>query len=402
MSGWQNTITGLGTSADKATGARYSRKIWNSFDLELYADAFCRDDLVSRIASAAPAAMFARDYQVMRGDDRLLSVEERLDELQASAMLERALTWQNLFGGSALLVGANDGRQKNEPLDPLAVREIRFLADLDRREIYKTGPLDQRVTLAFSRGTLSVHRSRLIWFDGRPCPRRERRERGYWGIGLIETVWDEIGDFQLTWKSIRHLLTDGAQGKFKIKGLIEALSSGEEDAIYQRMKWLNLYKSIVQGLVLDFDSEEYSRDTLSLSGYDSMLDKAFERLSLATGIPQTVLLGRSPGGMNSTGDSDLTLWYEYVAEQRKRFAEPALIQLAKLVAVAEGEDPDGISIVWDPFWTPDAGEIATVDQTKANTLASLAGTLAQLVSDGIISASERTAKIRSMLELEAH
>ena len=50
-------------------------------------------------------------------------------------------------------------------------------------------------------------------------------------------------------------------------------------------------------------------------------------LSSLTNIPQTLLFGRSPAGMNATGESDLENWYNFVERIQKLMLKPNLLVL---------------------------------------------------------------------------
>ena len=49
------------------------------------------------------------------------------------------------------------------------------------------------------------------------------------------------------------------------------------------------------------------RDRFQFSGVSDVIDSTCNFLSALTSIPQTILFGRSPAGMNATGDADLEL-----------------------------------------------------------------------------------------------
>lgn len=365
--GFLNPVTRVGL--DKSSYARYRRRLFNALDLEDYADAYCHDDVVQTVAARTPKEMLARGYELWQGQDRRQDLEDELgpDGLDLTRHLRDALTWERLFGGAALLVGADDGRPKEEPLNPSTVRDVRFVADLERRDVSGNIKRDRVLRLLFHGGSFSVHRSRLVLFGGSECPPRESAYRQGWGVGAVEYAWDEIADFNLTWKSFRALLADGNQAVIYMKNLIDLISSKGKTAVQDRMYEIDTYRSIVNALLLDQDGEKFERVATNLTGYSDALQKSFERLAMAVRMPVTVLVGVSPAGLNATGESDLTLWYDSVAQERAQSAEPAILHVARLVARARGTDPEGLRVEWPPFWQPDAKEEADVESTRAST-----------------------------------
>lgn len=99
--------------------------------------------------------------------------------------------------------------------------------------------------------------------------------------------------------------------------------------------------------------------------YDSMcLD-----LSGASRIPVTKLFGRSPAGMNATGESDLQNYYDYIDSLRESKLKPIIYKLLPIMLMsAWGTVPDDIDIAFPPLWTPTAKEVAEIAKAKAETI----------------------------------
>jgi phage-related protein (TIGR01555 family) len=91
----------------------------------------------------------------------------------------------------------------------------------------------------------------------------------------------------------------------------------------------------------------------------------------AARIPVTKLFGRSPAGMNSTGESDMNNYYDYIDGLRETMFRPVLEKLLPIMAVScWGHVPDDLEIAFPPMRTPDANEIAEI--TAKNTSAIIA------------------------------
>lgn len=76
--------------------------------------------------------------------------------------------------------------------------------------------------------------------------------------------------------------------------------------------------------------------------------------------------GRSPAGMNATGESDLKNYYDYVDTLRESKLRPALEQLLPVIAMsAWGSVPENLDISFPPLWTPTASETAQIAERKA-------------------------------------
>ena len=75
----------------------------------------------------------------------------------------------------------------------------------------------------------------------------------------------------------------------------------------------------------------------------------------------TKLFGRSPSGLNATGESDLKNYYDYVDSQREAKVRPVLQKLLPVLAMsAWGFVPDDLDFTFPPLWTPTATETAEI------------------------------------------
>ena len=72
----------------------------------------------------------------------------------------------------------------------------------------------------------------------------------------------------------------------------------------------------------------------------------------AAEIPATKLFGRSPQGMNSTGEADLRNYYDMIAQLQERYLRPALEKLLPVMAIScWGYVPENLEIVFQPVMT---------------------------------------------------
>ena len=83
----------------------------------------------------------------------------------------------------------------------------------------------------------------------------------------------------------------------------------------------------------------------------------------AAEIPATKLFGRSPQGMNATGESDLRNYYDMIASLQERQLRPALEKLLPVMAVScWGFVPEDLEFVFEPVMTSSPAERAELVQ----------------------------------------
>jgi phage-related protein (TIGR01555 family) len=381
LDAWVNPVAGLGDPAtDK--GANWSFQPRSRISDEVLARAYEQDDVVATVASAVPDAELGRGYEIDSATDgRLHALEEGFDALgypTARDVFRSARTWEELFGGAAILIGAQDGRRVEEPLDEGRVRRVDFLLDLDPRECrpdvsYQGAgrPTHYRVQVG-GYGRL-VHASRLIVFPGLPLPRRERRVNHGWGASRVRRAWEAIQDFHASWAGARHQLVDGSQPVWRIKDLAQMIAGGQSDAIRERVRLAEYTRSVTRAILLDHDNEAFERRDASMTGLAPVLDQNFVRLALAIQIPVEVLLGRAPAGLNSAGTFPLQLWYGRVEGDRDLSLRPRVERAVDVLARSlegpfAGRPPDDWKLVLRPLGQTTDREDAEVDEIRIRTL----------------------------------
>lgn len=86
----------------------------------------------------------------------------------------------------------------------------------------------------------------------------------------------------------------------------------------KRLDLLNLTKSATNTMILDAE-EKYEKASKNISGIPELLDRFMLALSAVSGVPVSLLFGRSAAGMNATGDNDKTLKNNLIACATIRF-----------------------------------------------------------------------------------
>lgn len=370
--GWVNDLTGFGTSRDKTEyGYVQARLDLTDYALDaLYHD----DDLAQILIDTYPQEALRKGYCLTIGDphDKKQEAEilKSLDELCANERTIEGAIWGKLYGGAAMLLGADDGRPAAMPLIPERVRKVEQLEILDRRYMsvhsrYMSGPKSgQAETYAvgnpsgIARPMWIVHESRLIMFEGARTARQRQLMRGGWDQSALQRPFDVIRSFATGFKAVETLLTDGPQGVYKIKNLAALMGSNKQQALKDRVETVEMMRSVMRAVVVDTDAEDFTRQAFSFSGIPDVLDKLMLRLSAAARIPVTLLMGQSPAGMNATGDSDFRGFYGQVETYQQNYIRPRLKRLIDVVCAAKegptkGKVPDQLEITFEKLWSLD-------------------------------------------------
>lgn len=136
LDGWYNQLSGLAIyGADKRenTSATFTRKTY-----EFLSAVYQSSWLAARIVDKPIDEMLREGFNVVVGEDTEIAhdTETALDKLNWEAAFRKALTWQSLYGGSAILMGINDGQADlSQPVDEEAIKGIDYLNVFDASEV---------------------------------------------------------------------------------------------------------------------------------------------------------------------------------------------------------------------------------------------------------------------------
>lgn len=393
--GWQNLLTGIGTSRDKVGAGLFACDGQLSFsELE---DLFHNDDMGARICDAVPAHCWREGYELDADGDHELSqeIEEALNDLGMADKFEEAATWGRLYGGAKVLVGADDGQDASKPLNEERIKRVDFLQVLDRYSLFPwqfyTDPRKAKFgepevyriiqPIVVGAGTTQgiqfqvgaeVHESRLIHFGGSRTSIRKRRFNLGWDDSVLQRCYQVLRAYGVQWASITHLLSDASQGVMKLKGLADMIVGGNKELLQERMRVVDMARSNARAILLDADTEDFARVGTPFSGIPELTDRLTQRLAAAARTPVTILMGEAPAGLNATGDSDLRNFYDEIAGIQRRTETPRVRRLAKLVCAAKqgpfsGKVPEKLNVTFNSLWQLTPLEEATRRKTIAET-----------------------------------
>ncbi len=397
---WQNTVTGFGTTVDKTT---YTQFVGGSrLNDQALSNLYHGDDLAARMVDIVPDELLREGFTVDCGDAGLNGViAEQIDALGCDGKFSDAWRWGRLYGGAALVLGADDGRSAVTPLIPERAKALSFLHVLDRRHLwpltYYTDPsspkLGQPETYMVSavsshqqgQSFATIHESRLILFGGASTGNRERDQNNSWDHSVLERAIEPLRAFNTGWKAVELLLTDANQAVFKMQGMAEMVAVEGQEAFRRRMQLVDMCRSVMRAMVVDggskvgnreIPSEEFLRHSVSFADIPATLDKFMLRLAAAVQIPVTILMGQSPSGMNATGDSDFRWFYDRVKSEQTRKLSPKIRRLVKvmLATKAFNQTPDSITVKFPPLWTETPKAAAETRKIIADTDAVRIGT----------------------------
>lgn len=380
-----NPFLGYGTARDKVAQGVFYASVPLSFG-ELHA-MYYGTDVAAEIVDARPREMFRRGYKVcLKADEKRASeIQKKAEALELDKKVLEAIIAGRLWGGSLLVLGAADtSTDLMQPLDESRVRELRYLNVVDRRfahvNTWQTDPTkpgygepESWTISGQDAPPVAVHKSRVIRFVGVDPDQVTRRQFGGWGYSVLQRPYDTVRQFETAFSSAGALLSDASQAVWKIKDLLELIATNRE-GLQERLALADMSRSAGRGIMVDAESEDFTRVATSFAGVPDTIDRFMMRLAAAAKMPVTLLMGRSPAGQNATGDSDFRAWYDSIASDQHKDLKPVLLRLYRLLgagkaAPVEGdaESDDELEIEFAPLWEPSDAEKRANEKTQAET-----------------------------------
>ena len=424
--GYVNMMNKYGTSKDTTEGYRFrAEPVVPDELLTMYYEG---NGLFAKIIDTPAEEAIKHGFTLESTKDQKIEdfYTEALDELDWEETAMTAIRWARLFGGSIAVMMINDGRGIDEPLDWRNIRSIddirvydRSVIQPDYQSMFSYDPRDPFRTrgsrlgmpefyhVTSRTGTFTVHDSRCLVFQNGILPENTTNSiYQLWGIPEYVRINMAIRDAEVAHGSATKLLDRSVQAVYKMKDLAAELATEEgEDRVLRRLQTIDMARGLLNSITIDSEGEDYDFRQFQFSGVSDVIDSTCNFLSALTSIPQTILFGRSPAGMNATGDADLENWYNYLERIQKRMVKKNLRYLLSVIFQAgvrtgEVDEVPKIKVEFNPLWSLSDTEQADLDQKRAQTQFTRAQTAQLYIDKQVIDPSEVRAKLADSEEFD--
>lgn len=352
------------------------------------ADMFSYNGIAQKIITAPADEAVKEGFTLKDGEaemeEQTKAVLSVMEDLEWEQRFAEALSWDRLYGGSAVLIMADDGTAGlSEPLNEAGLRSIERLVVIEAPDITTSDAMlysDPRSQLygrpefynvtGYYGGRFTVHESRLLLFRGGVLPKEQRRNRNDWGAKVYEKMFNDIMRYDSALSLALMALSRLSQGVMKLNGLAGKLATDDgEQQVMKRLQLIDMARHMMNTIALD-NEDDYRLENMTINGVTDIIDRFQTAISAVTEIPVTVLFGVSPGGLNSTGKADFENYYNMVRRIQKRTLKPQLSRLIDLLGQCSDYGlnlPDKYTLEFNPLWQPTEKEQADTEYVKAQT-----------------------------------
>ncbi len=343
--------------------------------------------IVRRIIDVIPADMLKNWITITSGLDP--DVEKRLSltlrRTQLIDKLKRGMQWGRLYGGAlGVMLVKHQGYDLSQPLqlDWIMPGDFAGLLIFDRwNGVNPSSELIEDITdpdYGFPKyytvtdpaggGSVKIHYSRVVRFTGNTLPFWEEIAEMQWGASVIESIFDELRKRDNVSWNIAQLTFMANIRVLKMQDLGQLLAATDNESQAELLRTLEAQNMLLNNMgmqVMDaadgLETHQYTFGGLSDCYQQFIMD-----ISGAAEIPVTRLFGRSPSGLNATGESDLQNYYDMIAEKQESYLRPILNKvLPPFIISTLGSLPDDFDFEFDPVAEPTDKERA--DLAKCGT-----------------------------------
>lgn len=418
-----NFLSGLGMARDKSVGSTYFFSPVSQQEIE----AAYRSDWIAKKLIEIPAKDATREWRQWQADANQVEVlEEEESRLDLQRKIRTALTWARLYGGAGIVLGTEGNSSQELDVETIKKGGLKFIHVAHRYDL-GIGPIigdllspyfgmpeyfsRNIVGATIQTGTeFQIHPSRVIAFKGALAPGKS----DFWGDSILQTLMDTVKDCSLVTRTVATLVNEAKIDIIKIPELTENLANSEyERMLTARFSAANRAKSIINTILLD-STEEWNRIDMNFGALPDLIRVFLLLTSGAADIPATRMLGQSPAGLSSTGESDIRNYYDHISSEQENEITPVLSKLDEaLIRSALGSRPDSIYYEWRPLWQLSEPEKIAMCKQKADIFqidanvglidpeALRIGRQNQVIEDGLYPGLESALEEQEQLDMES-
>lgn len=256
----------------------------------------------------------------------------------------------------------DNGEKPDQPINLKSARPIRFAHVILRSEVMD-GDIDDdpmsenygnpawySMAGSSSSSLVRIHPSRMVRFVG-----NRKAQSSSWCAeyeSVLVPCLDAIKSHDMVALNIADMTSEAKLDIISVKGLMDALGDPvQEAAIIAKFALMSQMKNARSVNVLDAETEEWQQKTMSFATLPDILKGTQIEVAGAAAIPRALLFGVTEGGMGSTGNLELSSYYDGVNADQENIVRPATHILDRLVVkTALGTDNQDVHYKWSSLW----------------------------------------------------
>lgn len=325
--------------------------------------------LIQKIVNLLPADATKKWGELtVSGDDEVpeniqTEYTDYEDRLELKKLFRYASQQARHHGNHYIVLGIDDGRLWNEPVDTERIRTIAWARDLSCEDLLPDpgfyGEYRDPEHYQFSLNQRSwpdeelprqIHKDRILKFCGVSLPESALEHTQGYDDSVLQAVYFAFSQFIQALGASSSMVADFSVFTYALEGLSAMLSAQDDagkeqaqQALLTRFRAIDMGKSVTKGLMHDATNEKVDFINRTYSGVDNIVNALLDMLVTESGYPRSKLVGNSEKGLFSeSGESDRYAWAELVETHQADCLEPNLTKVQEYIfAAVDGPTPTG-------------------------------------------------------------
>ena len=341
-----NLVAQLNTGRDKQAHTSFVERRLERSELDsMYFSNWLAGKIVDIVANDMTRKW--REVNSSEVDNDKLDTFRRAEKaLGVKAAFNKAEKYARLYGGAGILIGIKD-EDPETPLDVDTIRpdSLQYLYVAHKHELTSNGTVGtdpaepdfcKPTFYQFSGSSnglqLRIHHTRVLRFDGIPLPDDIASTNGYWGLPILQRVYDAVKDAETATTTTGSMMHEAVVDVLSVKGLAGHLASPSgAEGIISRFRIGRFLKSMNNMLLIDKDTEEYHKEAQQFTALPDLITRYHHVAASAADVPATRLLGESAPGLNATGEQETRNYEERINADQESKLSPNLEILDRIL-----------------------------------------------------------------------
>lgn len=365
---YANMVTGMSDPMMDKT-AHILANLTCSEDVAELSAMFANDGIAKRIANYVPRSALRHDIAIIGDEDG-----SRFKECSRRGLFKALVlagTYARLYGGAIVVTLYDDRLPFDAPASKgstikgykvfsssrVNVTSAMFVTDsrsdyFDDMEFFEVEKPDSTI--------VRIHASRVTVVKGNPVPdslTNATDRQLYFGLSEVGSVKQQLKDYGAAMNGVANMLQESDIGIFSLTGLNEMLSMPDCGIakVQERMTLVRQGMSTMRAVFQDA-ADKYEIVSHNYAGIADMLNEMKAGLSAITGIPVSILFGRTQSGLAQTNQGDIDQYTETVESWRN---DTLYVPMCKMISELVNRNMGGsgeLEFEWGPVSVMSEGE----------------------------------------------
>lgn len=367
-----------------------------------------REGIARRVVNCEPEESWAMDPEINENEDsEETAFEKAVDDLNSKHNIWHYLQRLDVLSGigqyGVLLLGINDGKNLNEPID--GFNDDGTVSKTNKYQLLFMRPFSEDVVFVKTRETDTSNRryglptmytvhfrdfpnwgvqageivARDVHWTRMLHAADNRKMSEIFGTPRMQPVWNRLYDLRKIYAASGESFWKGCFSGISFEVNPELADQGVEidkDSVRKEMD------KFTQGLQRYIATTGVSAKTLPTQVTDptGAVEAHLKAIAISLGIPYRILFGSEEAKLAGNQDSDA--WIKRVMKRQGKYLTPMLVRpfIERMIALGVLPEPKEFQVVWPDLHADDDQSTAQVGMTRTQALAAyVQGGVAQLV-----------------------